>query len=51
MNSIEDYLEEIEKDLINQALERTRWNKTKAAALLGISFRQLRYKLKRLNID
>jgi two-component system response regulator PilR (NtrC family) len=51
INSIEDYLEEIEKDLINQALERTRWNKTKAAALLGISFRQLRYKLKRLNID
>ncbi|MFT6309921.1 MAG: two-component system response regulator PilR (NtrC family) [Porticoccus sp.] len=51
INSIEDYLEEIEKDLINQALEKTRWNKTKAADLLGISFRQLRYKLKRLNID
>jgi two-component system response regulator PilR (NtrC family) len=51
IDSIEEYLEEIEKDLINQALERTRWNKTKAADLLGISFRQLRYKLKRLNID
>lgn len=51
IDSIEEYLEEIEKDLINQALEKTRWNKTKAADLLGISFRQLRYKLKRLNID
>jgi two-component system response regulator PilR (NtrC family) len=51
IDSIEEYLEEIEKDLINQALERTRWNKTKAADLLGVSFRQLRYKLKRLNID
>ncbi|MFQ3324113.1 MAG: two-component system response regulator PilR (NtrC family) [Pseudomonadales bacterium] len=51
ISSIEDYLEEIEMDLINQALEKTRWNKTKAADLLGISFRQLRYKLKRLNID
>ena len=51
IESIEEYLEEIEKDLINQALEKTRWNKTKAADLLGISFRQLRYKLKRLNID
>jgi two-component system response regulator PilR (NtrC family) len=51
IGSIEEYLEEIEKDLINQALEKTRWNITKAADLLGISFRQLRYKLKRLNID
>ena len=51
IGSIEEYLEEIEKDLINQALEKTRWNITKAADLLGIPFRQLRYKLKRLNID
>lgn len=51
IDSIEEYLEEIERDLINQALEKTRWNKTKAAVILGISFRQLRYKLKRLNID
>jgi two-component system response regulator PilR (NtrC family) len=48
---IEEYLADIEKDLINQALKKTRWNKTKAAELLGLSFRQLRYKLKRLNID
>ena len=49
--SIDDYLAEIEKGLLEKALEECRWNKTAAAEKLGISFRQLRYKLKKLNID
>ncbi|MBQ0718742.1 MAG: sigma-54-dependent Fis family transcriptional regulator [Gammaproteobacteria bacterium] len=49
--SIDDYLAAIEKDLLEKALEQCRWNKTAAAEKLGITFRQLRYKLKKLNID
>ena len=44
-------IETQEKQLIQQALEKTRHNKTKAAELLGISFRQLRYKIKKLGLD
>ncbi|MCW8956792.1 MAG: sigma-54 dependent transcriptional regulator [Gammaproteobacteria bacterium] len=40
-----------EKDSIIQALEQTRWNKTAAAKLLGLTLRQLRYRLTKLNID
>lgn len=36
---------------IKQALEKTRWNKTAAAKLLGLSLRQLRYRLEKLNIE
>jgi len=49
--SLENFLETIEKRSIKLALEKTRWNKTAAAELLGVSFRQLRYRLKKLNID
>jgi len=45
------YLEEIERRRIVQALEQTRWNRTAAAELLGVSFRTLRYRLKKLNIE
>ena len=48
---LEDYLGNIEKDAIMQALEKTRFNKTAAAKLLGITFRALRYKLKKLGLD
>ena len=44
-------LEEIERDAIIKALEQTRYNKTAAARLLGISFRALRYRVKKLGID
>jgi two-component system response regulator PilR (NtrC family) len=44
-------LEEIERDVIVKALEQARYNKTKAAKLLGISFRALRYRVKKLGID
>jgi len=50
-SQLEDYLDDKEKDAIIKALEKTRYNKTAAAKLLGISFRQLRYRLKKLDID
>ena len=40
-----------ERNSIVQALEKTRWNKTAAAKLLGLSLRQLRYRLEKLNIE
>jgi two-component system response regulator PilR (NtrC family) len=40
-----------EKTTILQALDKTRWNKTAAAKLLGLSLRQLRYRLEKLNIE
>jgi len=40
-----------ERQSIMQALEKTRWNKTAAAKLLGLSLRQLRYRLQKLNIE
>jgi two-component system response regulator PilR (NtrC family) len=44
-------LEHIEREAIIKALEQTRYNKTKAAELLGMSFRQLRYRVKKLGIE
>jgi len=49
--SLEEFLEEIERQLINEALEATRWNKTAAAKQLGITFRALRYRLKKLELE
>jgi two-component system response regulator PilR (NtrC family) len=50
-SALPSYIEEIERNAIQQALEDNRYNKTKAAAQLGITFRALRYKLKKLGID
>ncbi|MEC9405901.1 MAG: sigma-54 dependent transcriptional regulator [Pseudomonadota bacterium] len=44
-------LEDIERQRIMEALQATRFNKTKAAERLGMSFRQLRYRTKKLGID
>lgn len=49
--SLEDFLENIERNAITKALEETRWNKTAAAKKLGITFRALRYRLKKLNME
>jgi two-component system, NtrC family, response regulator PilR len=49
--SLESYLERIERALITRALEDTRWNKTAAAKQLGITFRALRYRLKKLQLE
>ncbi|GLQ33672.1 sigma-54-dependent transcriptional regulator [Litoribrevibacter albus] len=51
IESLDHYLESIEKKAIQQALEETRWNKTAAAKRLGITFRALRYKLKKLEME
>lgn len=50
-SNLEMYLENIERSAITHALETTRWNKTAAAEKLGISFRALRYRCKKLRID
>ena len=49
--SLDDYLAEIEKDVIVDALETVRWNKTLAAKELGITFRSLRYRLQKLGLE
>jgi two-component system response regulator PilR (NtrC family) len=46
-----EHLEGIERDAIVKALEKTRYNKTAAAKLLGMSFRALRYRIKKLGIE
>ena len=48
---MESYLEQMEREAIIRALDETRWNRTAAARKLGISFRQLRYRLDKLGID
>jgi two-component system response regulator PilR (NtrC family) len=45
------HLEDIERDAIRKALEQTRYNKTAAARVLGMSFRALRYRIKKLGIE
>jgi two-component system response regulator PilR (NtrC family) len=48
---LQEYLDRLEREAIMEALEKTRYNKTAAAKLLGITFRALRYRLERLGID
>lgn len=48
---LEDFLDKIEREKISQALSETNHNKTAAAKVLGISFRALRYRLKKLGLD
>ena len=49
--SLPDYLDHVERQAIERALEKTRYNRTAAARLLGISFRALRYRMQRLGIN
>ncbi|MDM4772464.1 sigma-54 dependent transcriptional regulator [Solimonas sp. SE-A11] len=49
--ALEDQMEDIERKAIQEALEKARFNKTKAAELLGMSFRSLRYRIKKLGIE
>lgn len=46
-----DQIEDVQRQAIVEALEKTRYNKTAAAKLLGLSFRQLRYRIKKLGIE
>jgi two-component system response regulator PilR (NtrC family) len=50
-SSLENFMDRIERRLITEALEDTRWNKTAAAKRLGITFRALRYRLKKLGLE
>jgi two-component system response regulator PilR (NtrC family) len=49
--SMDTYIEDIEKKMLEDALKKAHYNKTRAAELLGISFRSFRYKLKKFGID
>ncbi len=46
-----DHIEDVQRQAIVDALQKTRYNKTAAAKLLGLSFRQLRYRIKKLGIE
>ena len=48
---LHEFLDQVEREVITKALEATRFNKTAAAKLLGITFRSLRYRLDRLGIE
>jgi len=48
---LQDYLDQVERAAIEEALDKTRYNRTAAAKLLGVTFRSLRYRLQRLNIE
>ena len=50
-SALDNRIEEVEKKAIREALEKARFNKTKAAALLGMTFRSLRYRIKKLGLD
>jgi two-component system response regulator PilR (NtrC family) len=48
--SLPDHMDQVEREIILRALDKTHFNRTQAAELLGISFRQLRYRMQRLEI-
>jgi two-component system response regulator PilR (NtrC family) len=50
-DALGDQLEGLEREAIMKALEKTKYNKTAAAKLLGMSFRALRYRIKKLGIE
>ncbi|MDO5506635.1 MAG: sigma 54-interacting transcriptional regulator, partial [Pseudoxanthomonas suwonensis] len=50
-SALPQFIEDVERQAIEQVLLEHRYNKTKTAAALGITFRALRYKLKKLGID
>ena len=51
VSSLDEHLEEIEKEILIETLEQARWNKTEAAKKLGISFRSIRYRLEKLGLN
>ena len=44
------YLDDVERDILVRSLERFRYNRTAAGASLGLSLRQMRYRMARLNV-
>jgi two-component system response regulator PilR (NtrC family) len=49
-SNLPEYLNQVERDIIMRALNQTRFNRSQAAGLLGISVRQLRYQMQKLDI-
>jgi two-component system, NtrC family, response regulator PilR len=49
-NNLADYLDDVERDILERALERHRFNRTAAGASLGLSLRQMRYRMARLGV-
>jgi two-component system response regulator PilR (NtrC family) len=49
--NLQDHLDRVEREAILEALEKTRFNRTAAAKLLGITFRALRYRMARLGLN
>ncbi|OON60614.1 sigma-54-dependent Fis family transcriptional regulator [Massilia sp. KIM] len=50
-SNLPEYLAQVERDIIQRALQQTQFNRTQAASLLGISVRQLRYQMQKLEIS
>lgn len=48
---LQDYLDDLERQLILDALQKTRFNRTAAARILGVTFRSLRYRMERLGLN
>ena len=50
-DDLERYLDEVEREILVRALERHRFNRTAAGASLGLSLRQMRYRMARLGVN
>lgn len=48
---LQDHLDRVERQVILDALQKTRFNRTAAARLLGVTFRSLRYRMERLGLN
>ena len=51
MRDLNAAMDNQQRELITRALEETRWNRTTAAKKLGITFRALRYRIKKLGLE
>jgi two-component system response regulator PilR (NtrC family) len=51
MPNLQDHLDRVERQAILDALQKTRFNRTAAARLLGVTFRSLRYRMERLGLN
>ena len=48
---LQEFLDEQERQVILDALQKTRFNRTAAARILGVTFRSLRYRMERLGLN
>ena len=49
--NLEQHMDKIEREILQNTMTEYRWNKTAAAKGVGVSFRSLRYRLKKLGLD